>query len=147
VIIAAGLTPAWQQVMVFDRIEAGEVNRAREVAWCASGKVLNVGIALVHLGARARTIAPLGGAGGEAIAAEFHTLGALAHWIVTETPTRVCTTLLDQSTGATTELVENQQPWPDSDLAAFSEAFRESAQKVDLVVLSGSLPPGTPTSF
>jgi hypothetical protein len=39
VIIAAGLTPAWQQMLVFDGVRVGEVNRAREAYWCSSGKV------------------------------------------------------------------------------------------------------------
>ena len=47
-IVAAGLTPAWQQLMAFDALEPGAVNRAREVTWCSSGKVLNVAIALAH---------------------------------------------------------------------------------------------------
>ena len=45
-ILAAGLTPAWQQIVEFDGFAVGQVNRARSVHWCASGKVLNVGIAL-----------------------------------------------------------------------------------------------------
>ncbi len=45
-ILAAGLSPAWQQIVVLDALSVGEVNRAREVHWCASGKVLNVGLAL-----------------------------------------------------------------------------------------------------
>jgi 1-phosphofructokinase family hexose kinase len=49
VILAAGLSPAWQQIVVLDRLTVGEVNRAREVHWCASGKVLNVGLALKQL--------------------------------------------------------------------------------------------------
>ena len=30
-ILAAGLTPAWQQILVFERFRGGEVNRARQV--------------------------------------------------------------------------------------------------------------------
>ena len=29
-ILNAGLSPAWQQILAFDRFETGEVNRARE---------------------------------------------------------------------------------------------------------------------
>jgi len=63
-ILAAGLSPAWQQIVVLDSLTVGEVNRAREVHWCASGKVLNVGLALQCLVASP----PLrkGGAGGVA---------------------------------------------------------------------------------
>ncbi len=45
-ILAAGLSPAWQQIVVLGSLAVGEVNRARDVRWCASGKVLNVGLAL-----------------------------------------------------------------------------------------------------
>ena len=55
-ILAAGLTPAWQQVLVFDAFTPGAVNRAREVHWCASGKVLNAARALHHLGGPARAL-------------------------------------------------------------------------------------------
>ena len=34
-ILTAGLTPAWQQIMVFDDFRYGQVNRAAEVHWCA----------------------------------------------------------------------------------------------------------------
>ena len=60
-ILSAGLTPAWQQILVFDQVRWGEVNRAREVAWCGSGKVLNAGMAAHHLGGPGLTLAPLGG--------------------------------------------------------------------------------------
>ena len=49
VILSAGLTPAWQQILVFDAFHPGEVNRAVEAHWCSSGKVLNAGIAAQHL--------------------------------------------------------------------------------------------------
>ena len=41
-ILTAGLTPAWQQVLVLDELLPGEVNRAREVHWCASGKAITL---------------------------------------------------------------------------------------------------------
>ena len=56
-ILSAGLTPAWQQILVFDAFRYGEVNRASEVLWCASGKVFNAGIAAHHLGGPSRTLA------------------------------------------------------------------------------------------
>ena len=66
-ILAAGLSPAWQQIVLLEALHLGEVNRASEVHWCASGKVLNVGLALHHLGAKSLTLSPLGGANGAAI--------------------------------------------------------------------------------
>lgn len=146
-IVAAGLTPAWQQILRFNRLTAGEVNRATEAHWCGSGKVLNVGIALAHLGATCKTISPLGGTAYEPIEREFASLNVPRHWIRTAAPTRVCTTLLDESTGMTTELVENAQPLTPEDLTAYVAAYREEASRAEVVVLTGSLPSGTPMMF
>lgn len=146
-ILAAGLTPAWQQILVLDHFESGEVNRAREAHWCASGKVLNVGLALHQLGARSRTLAPIGGLSGEAIRQECARLGLPARWIQSPVATRVCTTLLDARRRVTTELVENSRPLPPATLRAYRDAFRVEAARADYVVLSGSLPDQTPSGF
>ena len=58
--------------------------------------------------------------------------------------TRVCTTLLDEASGATTELVENARPLSTHELDEFCHAFTRRAAQADVVVLTGSLPPGTP---
>ena len=74
-ILAAGLTPAWQQILAFRRFIPGEVNRAHTAAWCASGKVLNVGCALHHLGAASKSLCLVGGTSGEQVRADFEKLG------------------------------------------------------------------------
>ena len=146
-ILAAGLTPAWQQILLFERFLPGEVNRASEVHWCASGKVLNVGLALHHLGVESRTLALVGGAAGDSIRAEFARLGVAADWVQTRTPTRICTTLLDQTTGLTTELVENSRAVSAAELVEFQSAFAALTPTARAVVLTGSLPAGTPGDF
>jgi 1-phosphofructokinase family hexose kinase len=151
VVIAAGLSPAWQQVLVFDRLEPGAVNRAREAYWCASGKVLNVGLALHFLSEGSSTptlsLSTLGGTAYEPIEREFRTLGALHCWIRTVSPTRVCTTLVDATNNCTTELVENAGPITANELHEFEQAFAELATQATAIVLTGSLPEGAPLSF
>ena len=173
-ILAAGLSPAWQQLMLLDSLELGEVNRAREVHWCASGKVLNVGRALHCLagpqldaegncklkienckfqngnetgGADVHILAVVGGLTGEAIQREFADLEISARWIETKSPTRTCTTLLVPATGTTTELVENARPIADDELALFRKAYDEEARSAEIVVLTGSFPAGTPPTL
>lgn len=149
-ILVAGLTPAWQQIAVLNRLRIGEVNRAREVHWCASGKVLNVGLALTQLGASVRTLSLVGsGASGEAMRRDMADLGVDVRWIESSARQRVCTTLLDHESGQTTEIVENSLPATSAELAAFEAAFAEEAASgnVEFVILTGSLPNNTPSDY
>ncbi len=146
-ILAAGVTPAWQQIMRFERLLPGEVNRALEARWCASGKVLNVGIALAHLRAPAITLAPLGGPARQPIEQEFAALGATARWIDVVHPTRVCTTAPDLRAGRATELVENAGPLTSDEISHFAQAFAELASSAQIVILTGSLPQGAPANL
>ena len=149
-ILVAGLTPAWQQIAVLDRLRVGEVNRAREVHWCASGKVLNVGLALTQLGASVRTLSLIGsGAAGDATRRDMSALGVDVRWIESSARQRVCTTLLDRETGQTTEIVENSAPASETELIAFESALAEEADtsNAEFLILSGSLPIGTPKEF
>jgi tagatose 6-phosphate kinase len=151
VIVSAGLSPAWQQILQFDRFRPGEVNRAREAHWCASGKAINVGIALHHLCGGRRdaslTVSTLGGRAFDAFEAEFVQLGASRHWIRNESPTRICTTILDESSGTATELVENVGTIASDELAEFERAFAEAVESADAAVLAGSLPNNAPRDF
>jgi tagatose 6-phosphate kinase len=146
-ILSAGLTPAWQQIMVFRDFRYGEVNRACEVHWHAQGKVLNVGIAAHHLGGPSLTLATVGGPPLPQIDREFSELGIPRRWVVTETSTRVCTTILDGATGVMTELVENGKPLRPQELDQFRREYAEEAAKADVAVIAGSLPEGTPHAF
>jgi tagatose 6-phosphate kinase len=147
VILAAGLTPAYQQMLVFEHLRLGEVNRAQEVFKCASGKVLNVGLALHHLGGPNLTLALIGGVEGESIDREFTSLGINRRWVWSSKPTRTCTTILERSSGITTELVENAAPADSAQLDQFVAAYNEVAGQARIVVLSGSLPSGTPKTL
>ena len=146
-IVAAGLTPAWQQILVLRQLQVGHVNRAQQAVWCGSGKVLNVGAALHQLGAKSLTISPVGGATGQQIRDDFVRRGIPARWVSTSAATRVCTTLLDQATGATTELVENSIALTDSELDQYAEAFADGVRSASDVILSGSLPQGASPSY
>lgn len=140
-ILAAGLSPAWQQILVFDQFTRGEVNRAVETCACASGKVINVGLALTALGAKSTTLSVLGGRSGTLIEEEFAACGVAARWIHDPATTRTCTTIIERSTGETTELVENAAMIAARSYDAFVDAWRVEARNAEWIVLSGSLPP------
>jgi 1-phosphofructokinase family hexose kinase len=146
-ILSAGLTPAWQQVLVFDAFTPGEVNRARQVHWCASGKVLNAARALHCLGGPCQALAPVGGAPGQEIRGDLARLGVPARWVEAARPTRVCTTLLDSGSHTATELVPEADPLSAEELDAFRAAHAEEAANAAVTILIGSLPPGAPAGF
>lgn len=146
-ILAAGLTPAWQQTLTFRQFRPGEVNRANRAIWCGSGKVLNVGCALHQLGVASKTLCLAGGMTGRQIQTDFETLRVPVRWVPSHVPSRICTTILNESTGETTELVENSSAIPADELDAYSRAFVEESQGANVVVLSGSVPAGTPITF
>jgi 1-phosphofructokinase family hexose kinase len=147
VILSAGLTPAWQQVAVFDTFRYGEVNRAREVHWFASGKVFNAAIAVHRLGGAGLALAPVGGPPLEQIRQDLGQLGLATRLVVTQSPTRVCTTIIDRGAGKITELVENGQPLTADELAAYRDAYAEEASRAEVAILIGSLPAGAPASY
>jgi 1-phosphofructokinase family hexose kinase len=137
----------WQQLLLFDSITPGAVNRARDVRWCASGKVLNAARALHHLGGPAKALTVVGGVTGGQIVGDFADLGIAARWVETATPTRVCTTVLESARGTVTELVPNAPALSETELAGFLAAYAEEAAGAAAVVLIGSLPAGTPAGF
>jgi tagatose 6-phosphate kinase len=147
VILAAGLTPAWQQILVFDSLRFGEVNRAVETHWCASGKILNVGLALHSLGAPSLNLAIIGGPQGEIIDREFTALGIPHRWVRSQSPTRACTTLLDRASAVSTELVQNAEPVRAEELEEFARLYEDEVRRACMVILIGSLPVGTPKTF
>lgn len=146
-ILSAGLTPAWQQVLLFDSFRYGEVNRAREVHWGASGKVFNAAVAVHRLGGPSRALAPVGKTQRQTIEDDLHALGVPSRLVLTECSTRVCTTIIDRSGRQITELVENGRPLTHQELAAFRAAYAEEAARAEVAIIIGSLPEGTPESF
>jgi tagatose 6-phosphate kinase len=146
-ILAAGLTPAWQQIYAFDHFRPGEVNRASQAMRCAAGKVLNVGIALHLLRAKSRVLSVVGRSDRANMDREFGAMMMSVRWIETAAPTRTCISILDQQSGTTTELVENATVVSAEELAQFRTAFVQEAGAADFIVVTGSLPAGTPASF
>jgi fructose-1-phosphate kinase PfkB-like protein len=135
-------------LLVLEELVSGEVNRAEESHWFASGKVLNVARALHHLEIPAAALTFLGGAHGERVEEELRGLQSLRLRVVwTRSPTRVCTTLVVGHGASTTELVENAGAVSDDELLELVAAFREEARRADACVLIGSLPRGCPASL
>ncbi|WP_417378382.1 1-phosphofructokinase family hexose kinase [Gimesia sp.] len=146
-IIAAGLSPAWQQILEVDSLEIGEVNRCQSAHWSASGKVINVGIAIRHLGIPCETIFSAGGYTRSLIETDLMQLQVPCRILDQQNPTRICTTVLDRSTGQTTELVENATTVSAAEVSAFADEYRKQISSAKVAILTGSLPAGAPATL
>src|SRR5262245_62012322 len=119
-ILAAGLSPASQQVLRFDSFTPAAVNRAAEVRWRASAKVTNAARALHHLGGPCKALTVIGGRAGEELRRDFAAIGIPSRWVETAAPTRICTTIVDSARHSSTELVENAHTLTDTERDAFA---------------------------
>ena len=144
-ILSAGLSPAWQHLLLLDNLQPGEVNRTKNAQWCAAGKVLNVAVALDRLGADSKSLTLAGGPTGEAIKRDLDRLNTV--WVDAKVDTRVCTSLIDVGRNLVTELVEPAGEVGEEELNDFIEAYSCTAATADVVIFTGSLPAGTPSTF
>ena len=145
-ILSGGLTPAWQHVLEFASFRVGAVNRAVSQWHGASGKAVNVAVALAYLNRPVRLATPLGGTTGQALASDLQSLPVDLRAVWGPHATRTCTTLIDRSRpGVVTELVEESPPLTLDTLAAFTGTLREAGSDATMCVLSGSLPPECPS--
>jgi len=154
-----GLSPAWQQIALLEQLSVGQVQRATEWFACASGKVLNVSLALqavAKASADGRAVGPspaavtihtvtlAGGLTGEQLRAEFTRAGGQAEFVPTAAATRTCTTLLERDSGRATEIVENAPPLEAAALGNFHRVVAPLVAAADVLVLAGSFPRGVP---
>lgn len=146
-ILTAGLSPAWQQVLRFDGFYVDQVNRAQDVHWCASGKTTNAALASWEMGADIKMLTIIGGNTGRDFRRHIESIGLPSRWIPGLTETRICTTVVDQQKSTTTELVQNSPSIDAGELQCFVDAFVVESRRASTIVLSGSLPAGTPAGF
>ena len=145
-ILCVGGTPAMQRTLLFDRLDVGEVNRAREVRVTASGKVTNAARAVTVLGGRALLLTFLGGDSGRFVARELEAAGVPHEPVWVDAPTRVCATLVEES-GRVTELVEEGGAVPEDKADVLQRLALEKLREAGALCLIGSLPPGVPEDF
>ena len=146
-ILCIGTTPAVQRVMVFCQLAVNAVNRAVTTVDGAAGKAVNVAKVLKALGEEPVAAGFLGGDRGEYVRALLTERGIELDFVTVPARTRQCITLLDQSTGTHTELVEESQPVAPADYEALLCVIRRRAPACRAVVMSGTITPGVPADF
>jgi tagatose 6-phosphate kinase len=143
-ILCVGTTPAAQRVMVFRRLTLDAVNRAATTLDGAAGKALNVAKVLKALGQEPVLTGFFGGDRGRWLRAELEARGIELDIVEVDAPTRECVTVIDESNGTHTELVEESRPVTPGNYEQFRRIVHRRALQAQAVVMSGTITPGGP---
>lgn len=138
------LNPSIDRTMHFAKLTIGELNRAAHSRLDLSGKGVNVSVALRRFGVETMALGIAAGNTGRALVDGLTAQGYACEFIWVAGETRSNVTVIDESTGVTTKLNEPGPHVTECDLSAFEALLLSRLQPGDLVVMSGSLPPGAP---
>ncbi|RSN55367.1 1-phosphofructokinase [Amycolatopsis sp. WAC 04182] len=122
-----------------DGLRPGDVHRVRDVRHRAGGKGVNVARVLHTLGADVRAVFTAGGSTGAAVVGDLAAAGIAAGVVPIGGETRRTTTVL-AGDGSVTLLNEPGPRLTEDEWQALAAAVR--TRKPDVLVCSGSLPPG-----
>ncbi|PYJ07226.1 MAG: hypothetical protein DME25_04340 [Verrucomicrobia bacterium] len=146
-ILCIGPTPALQRVMVFRKLTLDAVNRALTTLDGAAGKSVNVAKVLKALGERPVAVGFLGGDRGEQLRVMLEAKGIEMEVATVKAETRQCVTVIDQSAGTQTELVEESQPVGEEAYEELLAIVRRRITGCQALVMSGTLTPDGPADF
>lgn len=123
------------------------VHRPARMRVTAGGKGINVARVYQTLGGRALATGFLGGSNGEYIQKQLATEGIPSAFVNVCEESRICIAVMDPIAGTQTEVNENGPHVAVSDCDALLGRLRELLPGCEAVVLSGSIPPGTPATI
>ena len=146
-ILCIGTTPAAQRVMIFRKLTPDAVNRAATTLDGVAGKAINVAKILKTLGAHPVATGFLGGQRGEFLRAVMAEKEIESDFVTVKAPTRQCITVIDESAGTHTELVEESQPVGPADFKKFMTVVRRHIAGCRAVVMSGTIASGGPATL
>ena len=146
-ILCLGTTPTVQRTMTFRNFTLDAVNRASKVLTSASGKSINVARTLTRMKISCIALGCVGGDSGKYISDDLTAAGIEYDFVPVRPATRTCTTIIDQGSGTTTELVEETPTLGENDFVDILNLLARHLHKATALVLSGTLAPNIPDSF
>ncbi len=138
------LNPCFDKTVNVDRLYPGQVNRIRDARVDLGGKGINVAVVAQRLGLDVQCLGIMGENGAAELTSMMDREG-LKHRFMT-VPGHVRTNLKVYSMDGqgVTELNEPGTPLNNEYLDQFTEIAEKNTEDSDIVVLTGSLPPGCP---
>ncbi len=143
-IFTVTLNPSIDRTLYFNNLKLGEVNRAQKVQTNLGGKGVNVSQALHNLGVPSVTMGLAGGTAGELFIQGLTERGLECDFTRMSGEMRSNITAIDLVTRQTTKLNEPGPQVSAAELDSFEQQLAMRLKSGDMVILSGSLPPGAP---
>ena len=139
--------PALDHLQVVENFVPYEVNRVAEVTSLPGGKGLIVARVARRVGAPVAVYGFAGGPTGEVIREGTRSLGALDRHVTVAGSTRITPVVIDLASGRSTVLNEQGPTVTADELEQCLTLVGEQVRPDDVVVSTGSLPPGVPVDF
>ena len=136
------LNPSFDRAVELDCLKLGEVNRIRALREDMGGKGINVAVVAQRLGLDVQCIGIMGENGAEQLSAMMDQEHLRHRFMRVPGKVRTNLKLVQKSEKGITELNEAGTPLDENHLHAFFELAKETTKDSDVVVLTGSLPPG-----
>lgn len=145
-IITVTLNPAIDKTAQVETMVPNGLNRLSNVMLDVGGKGINVSKAIKELGGESICTGFVAGSNGEWIESELDRMGLKYSFVHVDGNTRMNLKVLDKEMNLT-ELNETGQEINSEDLSKFKEKLMDMVNPGDMVVLSGSVPKGVPTTI
>lgn len=142
-VLTVTLNPAVDKTRRLNELLLGQVNRLQSVMSVAGGKGVNVTKILRQFEYPVTAMGFIGGYTGQLIQERLTEMGAECHFTYIDQATRVSTNILADN-GYVTEVLEPGPVISKDELSRFLSEYKRQLQRVDMVVLSGSIPQGVP---
>lgn len=140
-VLVVCLNPTFQRTMLFDAYKEGEVNRAKQVFFEASGKGVNVSRVLGQKGSNNLLLTHIGyNSSDEMIKLCEKDNINLLYTIAKNTKNRTCTTIINKN--IVTELVEEPDSVNEVDVVRIMRLFEDNIDYCDALIISGTKSPG-----
>lgn len=147
-IVTVTLNPALDLETRTTRLEPGHKLRCAPPRRDPGGGGINVARAVVTLGGSATAAVATGGALGQGLLDDLARSGVAVAALPAPGETRQNLSVIEEATGNQYRFIFPGPTWAEADIAAATEALLPLVAPGDLVVLSGSLPPGlSPASY
>jgi 1-phosphofructokinase family hexose kinase len=146
-IVTVALNAALDRTLVAPNFQIGRSRTAERSLSLGGGKGMNVARALFSLGVPVLGLGFAGGLVGAQMRRSLQEEGLPHELIPIAGESRICTAIVDPPTGTATEVNEIGPAIAEDEQQALVAAFHRALPRAMLVALSGSLPPGVPSTF